>query len=183
VTCNGAVRRAEISERHSKAPRWSAGPLRCRTKACHITRGLVSALTWFGSVLEAAVVGAPDDASCLLALGVPCLRVCADVSDLLSCSLSRVHLYRLYSSSEQGTYVSDEHNTRTNYFTYLEQENVILLLWKLTQPQHRNTQREQKKHRPRQTDRQTDRNTHTHTHTHTPGRQECDMLGTSWWFS
>ena len=58
----------------------------------------------------------------------------------------------------------------------------------LTQPQHRNTQTEPKKHKPRQTDGQTDRNTHTvanthtHTHTHTPGRQECDMLGTSWWF-
>jgi hypothetical protein len=44
----------------------------------------------------------------------------------------------------------------------------------LTQPQHRNTQREPNKHRPRQTDGWTDRNkqtphtnTHTHTHTHT----------------
>ena len=92
----------------------------------------MSALTCFSSVLEAAVGGAPDDASqgCLLALSVPCLRVCADVSDLLSWSLSRVHLYRLCSSSEQGTNVSGAHNTRTNYFTYLEQESVILLLWK-----------------------------------------------------
>jgi hypothetical protein len=46
---------------------------------------------------------------------------CADVSDLLSWSLSCVHLYRLCSSSEQGTHVSDVHNTRTNDFTYLEQ--------------------------------------------------------------
>jgi hypothetical protein len=51
----------------------------------------VSALTWFGSVLAAAVGGAPENASqgCLLALSVPCLRVCADVSDFLSWSLSR----------------------------------------------------------------------------------------------
>ena len=35
----------------------------------------------------------------------------------------------------------------------------------LTQPQHRNTQREPKKHRPRQTDRHTHTNTNTHTHT------------------
>jgi hypothetical protein len=40
----------------------------------------------------------------------------------------------------------------------------------LTQPQHRNTQREPKKHRPRQTDGQRDGNTHTHTHTHLGGR-------------
>ena len=60
---------------------------------------------------------------------------CADVSDLLSGRLSRVHLYRLCSSSEQGTNVSDAHNTRTNYFTYLEQESVILLLWKLREVQ------------------------------------------------
>jgi hypothetical protein len=60
---------------------------------------------------------------------------CADVSDLLSWSLSRVQLYRLCSSSEQGTNVSDAHNTRTTYFTYLEQESVILLLWKLREVQ------------------------------------------------
>jgi hypothetical protein len=30
---------------HLRGPRWSAGPLRCRTKACHSTRGLMSALT------------------------------------------------------------------------------------------------------------------------------------------
>ena len=126
-----AVACAVISERHSRAPRWSAGPmtcftqlklhlhwrgpqwsagpLRCRTKACHSTRGLVSALTWFGSVLAAAVGGAPENASqgCLLALSVPCLRVCADVSDFLSWSVSREQLYRLCSSSEQGTNVSE----------------------------------------------------------------------------
>ncbi len=39
---------------HWRHPRWSAGPLRYRTKACHRTRGLVSALTWFRSVLEAS---------------------------------------------------------------------------------------------------------------------------------
>ena len=55
------------------------------------------------------------------------LTCCLGVPDLLSWSLSRVHLYRLCSSSEQGTNVSDTHNTRTNYFTYLEQESVILL--------------------------------------------------------
>jgi hypothetical protein len=85
-------------------------------------------------VLEAAVGGAPDDASqgCLLALSLPCLRVCVTIVQTcltcLSWSLSRVHRYRLCSSSEQGTNVSDAHNTRTNYFTYLEQESVILLL-------------------------------------------------------
>ena len=98
----GAVRRgcAVISERHSRAPRWSAGPmpcftqlmltlhwrgprwsagpLRCRAKACHSKRGLVCAVAWFGSVLEAAVGGAPDDASqgCLLTLSLAFLRVC-----------------------------------------------------------------------------------------------------------
>ena len=60
---------------------------------------------------------------------------CADVSDLLPWSLSRVQLYRLCSSSEQGTNVSDAHNIRTNYFTYSEQESVILLLWKLRELQ------------------------------------------------
>ena len=89
----------------------------------------MSALAWFGSVLEAAVGGAPR----MLARAEPaslCDR-CAGVSDLLSWSLSRVHLYRLFSSSEQGTNVSNAHNTRTNHFTYLEQESVILLLWML----------------------------------------------------
>jgi hypothetical protein len=75
---------------------------------------------------------------------------CADVSDLLSWSLSRVHLYRLCSSSEQGTNVSGAHNTRTNYFTYLEQDSVIILLWKLRDAV-RNKQI-------------------THTHTHLGGR-------------
>ena len=60
---------------------------------------------------------------------------CADVPDLLSWSLSRVQLYRLCSASEQGTNVSDAHNTRTNYCTYLEQESGILLLWKLREVQ------------------------------------------------
>ena len=60
---------------------------------------------------------------------------CADVSDLLSWSLSRVHLYRLCSSSEPGTNVSDAHDTHTNDFTYLEQESVILFLWKLQEVQ------------------------------------------------
>ncbi len=60
---------------------------------------------------------------------------CADVSDLLSWSLSRVQLYRLCSSSKQGTNVSDAHNKRTDYFTYLEQESVLLLLWKLREAQ------------------------------------------------
>ena len=52
----------------------------------------------------------------------------------------------------------------------------------LTQPLHASTQRT--KETLTQTSRQTDRNkhTHTHTHTHTPGRQECNILGTSWWF-
>jgi hypothetical protein len=27
VTCEGAVRLAVLSERHSRAPRWSAGPM------------------------------------------------------------------------------------------------------------------------------------------------------------
>jgi hypothetical protein len=36
----------------------------------------------------------------------------------------------------------------------------------LTQPQHRTTQREAKKHGPRQTDRQPERNTHPHSHSH-----------------
>jgi hypothetical protein len=40
---------------------------------------------------------------------------CADVSDLLSWSLSRVQIYRLCSSSEQGTNVSDAHNTNIDY--------------------------------------------------------------------
>jgi hypothetical protein len=75
---------------HFRNTRWSAGPLRCRTKACHSTRGLVGALTWFGSVLEAAVGGAPDDASqgCLLALSLLCLRVCVTiVQTCLTCCL------------------------------------------------------------------------------------------------
>ena len=61
----------------------------CRTKACHSTRGLASALTCFSSVLEAAVGGAPDDASqgCLSTMSVACLRVCADLSDFLLWSL------------------------------------------------------------------------------------------------
>ena len=37
---------------HWRGPRWSAGPVRCRAKACHSTRGLVSALTRFGSMLQ-----------------------------------------------------------------------------------------------------------------------------------
>jgi hypothetical protein len=60
---------------------------------------------------------------------------CADMSDVLSWSLSRVHPYCLCSSSEQATNVSDAQNTRTNYCTYLEQESVILLLWELRQVQ------------------------------------------------
>jgi hypothetical protein len=56
------------------------------------------------------------------------------VSDLLSWSLSRVHLYRLCSSSEQGTNVLDAHNTHTNYFTYLKQESV----WEILRLQTRN---------------------------------------------
>jgi hypothetical protein len=55
-----------------------------------LARGLVSALTWVGSVLEAAVGGAPDDASqgCLLALSLPCLRVCVTiVQTCLTCCL------------------------------------------------------------------------------------------------
>ena len=60
---------------------------------------------------------------------------CADVSDLLSWSLSRVHLHRLCSSREQETHVSDAHSTRTYYFSYLEQQSVILLLWKLREVQ------------------------------------------------
>ncbi len=57
----------------------------------------MSDLTCFSSVLEGAVGGAPDDASqgWFLTLNVPCLRVCTDVSDLLSWSLSRVHLFHL----------------------------------------------------------------------------------------
>ena len=51
---------------------------------------------------------------------------CVDVSDLLSCSSSRVHLYCLCNSNEQGTNVSNAHSTHTNYLTYLEQESVIL---------------------------------------------------------
>ena len=94
----------------------------------------MSALTWFGSVLETAVGGSPDYAS-QDALPASLCDHCADVSDLLPWSLSRVHLYRLCSSNEQGTNVSDAHNTRTNYFTYLEQESVILLLWKLREVQ------------------------------------------------
>ena len=134
----------------------------------------------------------------LLALSVPCLRVCADVSDLLSWSLSRVQLYSLCSSSEQGTYVSDAHNTLANSGTFhlsgagkchpsfMEATGGSVKMFmganELTQPQHRNTQREPKKHRPRQTDRQTYRqtDTDTYTNTHRPVRQECDMLGTSW---
>jgi hypothetical protein len=121
---------------------------------------------------------------------------CADVSDLLSWSLSRVHLHRLCSSSEQGTNVSDAHNTRTKIFhlsgagechpSFIDATGGSVKMFmganELTQPQHRNTKREPKKHRPRQTHRQTDRqkrtqtqthrhtHTHTHTHTHMGGR-------------
>ena len=52
----------------------------------------------------------------------------------------------------------------------------------LTQPQHRNTQSEPKKHRPRQTDRQTDRNTHTHTHTtHTHTHTHLGGRSATYW--
>ena len=173
----------------------------------HSIRGLVSALKWFRSVLEAAVGGAPDDASqgCLLGLSLPCLLAslcdhCADVSDLLPLSLNRVHLYRLCSSSEQGTNrykcVRCAQNTYKLFHLSRAGEchpscmeatggsvKMFMCAKEVTQPEHTNTQREPKKHRPRQTDRQTDRNTHTHTHTHTPGRQGCDMLGTCWLFS
>jgi len=47
---------------------------------------------------------------------------------------------------------------------------------------NRNTETHRENQRNTDPDRQTDRQTETHTHTHTPGRQECDMLGTSWWF-
>ena len=51
----------------------------------------------------------------------------------------------------------------------------------LTQPHHRNTHTENQ--RNTDPDTQTHTQKHTYTHAHTPGRQECDMLGTSWWFS
>jgi hypothetical protein len=60
---------------------------------------------------------------------------CADVSDLLSCSLS---LYTFVAcaaqaSREQTCQMRTTH--AQNYFTYLEQESVILLLWKLRELQ------------------------------------------------
>jgi hypothetical protein len=91
---------------HWRGPRWSAGPLRCRTKACHSTRGLVSALTWFGSVLEAAVGGALDDASqgCLLALNLPCLRVCVTiVQTCLTCCLGVQVVYTFIACGAQAS--------------------------------------------------------------------------------
>ena len=91
-----------------RGPRWSAGPLRCRTKVCHSTRGSVSALTWFGSVLEAAIGGAPDNASqgCLLALILPCLRLCVTI--VQTCLTCRLGIYL----SKSSTPVSPVHLKR-----------------------------------------------------------------------
>ena len=155
--------------------------------------------------MEAAVGGAPDDASqgCSLALSLPCLRVCVAivqtcltfVLEFKSCTtLSPVqlkragnkcvrcaqHTHKLFHPSGTGECHPSFMDATANSIKMFMGAN------ELTQPQHRNTRREPKKHRPRQTDGQTDRqkhtHTHRHTHTHTPGRQECDMLGTSWWF-
>ena len=73
--------------------------------------------------------------------------------------------------------MSDAHNARTNYFTYLEQESVILLLWKLREVQsrclwlpmnshNRNTESNRENQRHTYPDRLTDRLTETPTHTH-----------------
>ena len=160
----------------------------------------MSAPTWFGSVLAAAVGGAPDDACRMLARAEPAMPAslcdhCADVSDLLSWSSSRVQLHRLCSSSEQGTCVRCAQHTHKLFHlsgagechpSFMEATGGSAKMFmdanELTQRQHRNTQREPKKHRPRQTDRQTYRqtDTDTYTNTHRPVRQECDMLGTSW---
>ncbi len=75
--------------------------------------------------------------------------------------------------------------TCTNYFISLEQESVILLLWKLREVQSRflwvpmnshkrNTETHRAPKRLKKTvieaDKQTETNTHTHTHTHLGGR-------------
>ena len=119
----------------------------------------------------------PKDAGSRCAGHVPAILCdqCADVSDLLSWSLSRVHLYHLCGSSERGTNVSDAHNTRTNYFTYLEQESVILLLWKTLEAMRGSLKmfvganevcttatHARENHSRANQDRRTDRNTHTH---------------------
>jgi hypothetical protein len=93
---------------------------------------------------------------------------CADVSDLLCWSLSRVQLYRLCSSSEQGTYVSDAHNHMHKLFhlsgagechpSFMEATggSVKMLMGanELTQPQHRrNTENQINRDPDRQTDR------------------------------
>jgi hypothetical protein len=130
---------------------------------------------------SAAGGGAPDDASqgFLLVLRLPCLRV---LSNLLSWSLSRVQLYRLCSSSDLGTYVSDAHNHMHKLFhlsgsgechpSFMEATGgsvkILMGANELTQPQHRrNKHREPNKQRPRQTDGQIETHTYTHTHTHT----------------
>jgi len=65
--------------------------------------------------------------------------------------------------SEHGTNVSDAHSTRTNYFTYLEQERVILLLCKLWTKETQ-TQTDRRLDGQKQTN-HTYKHTYKHTHT------------------
>lgn len=166
---------------HWRGPRWSAGPLRCRTKACHSTRALVSALAWFGSVLEAAVGGAPDDASRrMLARAEPampaslCRRVGLVVLEFKSCTpLSPVQLKRAGNKCVRCA----QHTHKLFHLSgagechasFMEATGGSVKMFmganELTQPHHRNTHREPKKHRSRHTDTQTE--THIHTRTHT----------------
>jgi hypothetical protein len=120
-------------------------------------------------------------------MSVTCMRVCADVSDFLLWSSRRVYNYRLCSSREQeGTNVSDAHNTRTVTHTlfhlsgagewhpsFMEGMGSYARFTKDVygcQRSDTNTnahEREPQQGNPRQTDRQTGRQTETHTHTHT----------------
>ena len=91
--------------------------------------------------------------------------------------------------------MSDAHNTRTNYFTYLagagechpspmEATGASVKMFmganEMTQRQHRNTHREPKTHRPRQTDRNTHKQTHTHTQTLTSLLAALMMIELKW---
>jgi hypothetical protein len=121
---------------------------------------------------------------CLSKMSVSCLRVCANVSDFLLWSLRRVYLHHLRSSSEQeGTNVSDAHNTRTVTHTrfhlfgaaewhpsfmegigsYARFTNDVYGCQRSdTTATHTN-----ENHSKATQDRQTDRQAETHTHTHT----------------
>ena len=129
---------------------------------------------------------------CLSKMSVSCLRVCANVSDFLLWSLRRVYLHHLRSSSEQeGTNVSDAHNSRTVTHTrfhlsgagewhpsFMEDIGSYARFTKdvcgcQRSLHNRNTrEREPQQGKPRQTDRQK----HTQTHTWLAGVQHIGHI-------